>query len=125
MEFMSGEFPGHSRTGIPLRSRNILVLELWHDVRSYIRIYPFFRNTTAFICHFKIMNNITPVICTFHFTIHTSLERKASVPNGSPDLHTCWQFYSSLNTLSILFHILFAPNTTAASSVLTVKYRLM
>ena len=26
MEFTSGEFPGHSRTGISLHSRNVLVL---------------------------------------------------------------------------------------------------
>ena len=46
MEFISAEFPGHFRTGIslhsrhvPLRSSNILViLELWHGTRSYIKI---------------------------------------------------------------------------------------
>ena len=38
MGFMSGEFPGHSRTGIPLQSMNILVLlDLWHGARSYIK----------------------------------------------------------------------------------------
>ena len=45
MRFMSCQFPSHSRTGIPLQSRIVLVLlELWHGARS--RIYPFGRNTT-------------------------------------------------------------------------------
>ena len=62
-----------------------------------------------------------------------------SVPRGSlqfvivvfPDhthllfLHTYWPFYSSLNTLSTILLILFAPNTTMASIVMTVKYKLM
>ena len=44
---MSGEFPGHSRTGIPLYSRNVLVLlELCYSARSCIKIYPFYGNTT-------------------------------------------------------------------------------
>ena len=44
---MSGEFPGHSRTGIPLHSRNVLVhLELCHSARSCIKILPFCWNTT-------------------------------------------------------------------------------
>ena len=47
MEFISGEFPGHSRMGFPLQSRNVLVLlELWHVARSWIKIYPFCGNTT-------------------------------------------------------------------------------
>ena len=41
MGFMSSEFPGHSRMGIPLQSRNILVLlELWHGARSCIKYIP-------------------------------------------------------------------------------------
>ena len=67
--------------------------------------------------------NITLVFCSTHVTIHISLTRQASVANGSPDLHTCWQFYSSLNTHDN--HVLFSPNTTMASIVMTVKYRLM
>ena len=35
--FMSGEFPGHSGIGIPLYSRNVLVLlQLWDGARSCI-----------------------------------------------------------------------------------------
>ena len=45
MEFMSGEFPAHSRTGIPLHSTYVQVLlELWQDPRSCIQIYPFSEN---------------------------------------------------------------------------------
>ena len=45
--FMSCEFPGHSRTGIPLHSMNVLVLlELCHSARSCIKIYSFYGNTT-------------------------------------------------------------------------------
>ena len=41
MGFMSGEFPGHSRAGIPLYSRNVLVhLELSHGARSRINVRP-------------------------------------------------------------------------------------
>ena len=79
----------------------------------------------AFICHFNIMNNTTLVFCTIHVAIHFSQKRHASVFNGSPDLHAYWRFYSSLNTLSMIFLILFAPNTTMASIIMTVKYRLM
>ena len=47
MGFMSRQFSGHSRTGIPLHSLNVLVLlEVWHGVRSCIKTYPFFGNTT-------------------------------------------------------------------------------
>ena len=69
--------------------------------------------------------NITLVFCTIHGTIHFSLKRQDSAANGSSDLHTCWQFYSSLNTLRMIFLILIAPNTTMASIVMTVKYRLI
>ena len=79
----------------------------------------------AFTCHFNIMNNITVVFCTIHGTIHISLKRQASVANGSPNLHSCWQFYSGLKKLSIIFYIQFAPLTTMTSVVMTVKYRLM
>ena len=76
-------------------------------------------------CHFFIMNNFTLEFCTIHVTIHFSQKRYASAANGSPDLHTYWRFNSSLNTLSMIFLILFALNTTMASIVMTVKYRLM
>ena len=80
---------------------------------------------TAFTCHLNIMNDITLVFCTIHVTIHFSQKRQASVFNGSPDLHTYWRFYSSLNTLSMAFLILFVPNTTMAPIVITMKYKLM
>ena len=57
MEFTPGEFLGHSRTGITLHSRNVLVLlEIWHCARSYINLYPSCGNTThshesVFHCH--------------------------------------------------------------------------
>ena len=42
MEFISGEYPGHFRTIISLHSRHVLVvLELYHETRSCIKIYPF------------------------------------------------------------------------------------
>ena len=72
----------------------------------------------AFTCHFNIMNDIILVFCTIHVTIHFSQKRQASMFNVSPDLHTYWRFYSSLNTLSI-FLILFAPNTTMAYEIQT------
>ena len=53
------------------------------------------------------------------------MKRQDSAANGSPDLHICWQFYSSLNTLRVIFLILFAPNMTIASIVMTVKYILI
>ena len=75
--------------------------------------------------HSIIMNNITLVFCAIHVTIHISLKRLVSVANGSPDLHNCWLFYSTLNCISLIVYILFALNTTLASIVMTVKYRLM
>ena len=46
MGFMSCEFPGHFRMGIPLLSLNVLVLlELWHGGRSWIKMCPFCGNT--------------------------------------------------------------------------------
>ena len=47
MGFISRKFSGHSRTGIPLHSWNVLLLlELGHGVRSCIKIYLLFGNTT-------------------------------------------------------------------------------
>ena len=47
MVFISGEYPDHSRTGIPLYSMNVLViLELLHGARSCIKIYLFCGTTT-------------------------------------------------------------------------------
>ena len=126
MEFMCSEFPGHSRMGIPLLSGNcLLLLESWHDARSCIKIHPFCMGYNALTCHFNIMNNITLVFYTIHVTIHLSQMRHASVANGSSDLHTYWRFYFSLNTLSMIFLILFGPDTTITLVVMTVKYRLM
>ena len=73
------------------------------------------------------MSDITLVFRTIHVTILFSQKGQASVFNGSLDLHTYCRFYSSLNTLSMIFLIQFAPNTTMASMqiVITVKYRLM
>ena len=46
MEFFSGEFPGHFRTGVSLYSSHVLVLlELWHSVLC-IMIYLFCMKTT-------------------------------------------------------------------------------
>ena len=79
----------------------------------------------AFTCYFNMMIDITLVFCTIHVTIHFSQKRQASVFNGSPDLHTYWRSYSSLNTLSMILLTLLAPNTIMASIVITMKYRLM
>ena len=79
----------------------------------------------ALTCHFNIINDFTLEFITIHVTIHFSQKRYASAANDSPDLHTYWRFYSSLNTLSTIFLILFSPNTTMASIVKTVKYRFM
>ena len=124
---MSREFPGHFRAGVPVHSRNILVLlELWHGARSRIKyIISLGQEHNAFTCHFNIMNNITLVFCTMHVTIHLSLTRQASAVNGSPDLYTYWRLNCSLHTLSMLFLILFPPNTSKASNIMTVKYRLV
>ena len=53
-----------------------------------------------FTYYFNSMDDITLVFCTTHATIHFSQKRQASAANGSPDLHTYWRFYSSLNTLA-------------------------
>ena len=48
MEFISDEFPGHSRLGFPLHPRNVLhvaLLELWHGTKPCIKIYPLSGNT--------------------------------------------------------------------------------
>ena len=47
MELISGEYPGHFRTIISLHSRHVLVLlELYHEARSCIKIYPFCEHIT-------------------------------------------------------------------------------
>ena len=47
MEFMSGEYHGHSRTGISLYSRNVIVFfEILHGARSCKKMYPFCGTTT-------------------------------------------------------------------------------
>ena len=105
---------------------NVLVLlELWHGARSHIKIYLFFGNTTN-------SHNISIAwiislwfFCTIHVTIHFSWKRQASAANGSPDLYLSWRFYSSLSIFCMIFHILFAPNTTMVLIAMTVKYRLM
>ena len=78
----------------------------------------------AFTFHFIIMNNITLrlVFCTIH---SVGLEEMASVAKSSPDLHTYLRFYSSLNTFSMIFLIMFALNMTMALIVMAAKYRLM
>ena len=79
----------------------------------------------AFTCHFNIMNDITLVFCTIPVTIHFSQTTQASVFMAPQTCTLTGEFNSSLNTLSMIFLILFAPNTTMASIVITVKYRLM
>ena len=63
----------------------------------------------ALTCHFNIMNIIILVFCTIHVTIYFSQTRHASAASGTSDLHTNWRSYISLNTLSMLFLILFGP----------------
>ena len=46
IEFTSGEYPGHSRTGITLHSRYVLVLLELYCARSYIKLCPSCGNTT-------------------------------------------------------------------------------
>ena len=46
----------------------------------------------------------------------------ASAANGSSDSYTYWRSYIILNTLSMVFLILFAPNTTMSLVVMPVKY---
>ena len=45
----------------------------------------------------------------------------ASAANGSSDLYTYWRSYINLNTLSMVFLILFAPNTTMSLVVMPVN----
>ena len=125
MRFMSRKFSGHSRMGFPLHFWNVLVLlELRHGARSCIKIYHFFVNTE--ISHISVGWLISLwYFCTIHVTIHFSQKRQASAANGSPDLYTYWRFYSSLNTYSMIFLILFTQNTTMVSIAMTVKHRLM
>ena len=126
MVFMSRQFPRHSITDIPLHSWNVLVLlEPWHGAISCIKIYPFCWNTahSHTILISWIISLLYFVLSIIPFTF--SLKRDASAANGYTDLHTYWRFYSSLNTLTIIFLILFAPKMTMASIVKTAKYRLM
>ena len=90
----------------------------------YKDISPLWKDN-AFTYYFNIMDNITLVFCTIHVTINFSLKRDASAANGFTDLHTYCRFYSNLNTLSMLFLLLFAPNTAMKLSVMTVKYKLI
>ena len=73
----------------------------------------------AFTFHFNIINNITMEVFNIHVTLPFSQKRWASASKVSPDLHTYWGFYSSLNTLSKIFLALFAPNTIMESIVMT------
>ena len=122
---MSRQFPSHSGTGIPLHSLNVLVLlELWHGAISCINIYPFCGITTH--SHNISISWIISSGSLHYPCYHSlSLKRDASAANGFTDLHDYWRFYSSLNTLSMVFLILFAPNMTMGSIVITVKCRLM
>ena len=91
----------------------------------------------ALTCHFNIMNNIILVFCTIHVTILFPQTRHDSASNVEFDcieagslqplltMHTLWRPNISLNTLSMIFHILFEQNTTMTLVVMTVKYRLV
>ena len=90
----------------------------------------------ALTCHFNIINNIALVFCIIHVTIYFSQTRHASLslPNFLTMLlllmapQTCTltgDLTIRLNTLSMVFLILFAPNTTLSLVVMPVKYRLM
>ena len=86
----------------------------------------------ALTCHFNIMNNITMVSpLPFTFLRRVMLlylcpfSYYASAANGSSDLYTYWRSYISVNTLSMVFLILFAPTTTMSMVVMPVKYRLV
>ena len=121
MAFMSCQFPSHSRAGFSLQSWTVLVLlELWHGAISCTKIYPFFGSTTH-------LHNIliSLIISLWYFalsmSIHFSLKRHASAADGSTVLHTYRRFYSSLNTISMIFLILFASNATKVSMAMTVN----
>ena len=120
MESMSSEFPGHTKNGYSLTfcecSKSFFRVIPWCEI-TYEEISLLLEHNVL-TCHFNSMNNFTLVFCTIHVTIHYS-QRYASAANGSPDLHTYWRFYSSMNTLSMVFLILFAPNTTMALIVMT------
>ena len=107
---------------------NVLVLwELWHGATSCIKLYLFCGNTTHHII-FQYHGYYHWIVSLWYLalsmSIYFSLKRQASAANGSTDLHTYWQFYSSLNTISMIFLILFAPNATMASIVMIEKYIL-
>ena len=76
MGVMSGEFPGHSRAGNPLHSRNVLVLlELWHGARSDIKIYislPLEYNAFT-VMSFQYHESYPSI----HVTIHFSQKRQS------------------------------------------------
>ena len=89
MVLISGEFPSHSRTGISLHSRNVLVLfkvMAWREIMN--KGIPLLWEHNAFTCHFNIMNYITLIFCTIDVTSYFSQKRQGSVFNGSPDLHS-------------------------------------
>ena len=93
MGFMSDGFRGHSRMGIHLHSRNVLVLfrvMAWHEIIYRDISLPWEHNTFTF--HFKIINNITLVLCIIHVIVQFSQKRQASAANGSQDLHTYLRF---------------------------------
>ena len=71
MRLTSGKFPGHSRTGIHLHSRNVLVLvELWYGARSCINIYPFCWNTKQS----EVQQNTAFMMLAFKYIVVFSLE---------------------------------------------------
>ena len=79
MGFMSGEFPGHSRTDIPLHSGNfLLLLELWHGASHSYRYSPSVgtqRNVISISCIISLVFRIIHV--TFYFSQSFSLLLRA------------------------------------------------
>ena len=75
----------------------------------------------AFTCYFNIVNNILLVFCTIHATIHFSQKRQTFAPNDSSDFHTYRRLNSSPNTLSMIFLILFAQDSTMSSIVMIIN----
>ena len=121
MGSMSGEFLGHSRTGIPLPSTNVLVsIELWHGARSCIQIFSTCGNTTH-----SLVISIPWIISLWYFALSmlpfTFLRRDRPRLLIAPQPCTL----TGLNIFSMLFLILFASNTSMASIVMTLKYRHM
>ena len=122
MGFMSSKLPGHPEWVfhyvLGMFSNTFRVMAWCEIMHEGI---PLLWEHNAVTCHFNIMNTIILVFCTILVTIHFSQKRHSSAANGFPDLHTSWRFYSSLNTLSMMFLILIAANTTIASIVMTVN----